>query len=117
MRKLALVVALSLGTVVSYSPSATAQEDAEVKRDPKGVKGISPYNEDLAKGREAFANGDHDGAMTSFEAAIAKDDSKLMGYLLKAQTQLEKGDLAGALQTAEGAKTKQGNEHEQAKLL
>ena len=114
MRKLMLALAL---TFVAPAGAWAQDKDDKVKRDPKGVKGISPYREDLAKGREAFADGDHDGAMESFEAAIAKDGERNIGYLLKAQVQLSKGDLASATKTAETAQNKAGTEEDTAKVL
>lgn len=108
-----LVVILASSLMAS---TASAQDDG-VKRDPDGVTGISPYNEALAKGREAFTKNDHEGAITAFDEAIAKDGSRVLAYLLKAQAQLEKGDLAGATATAESANGKKGTEEEQSKVV
>lgn len=118
MRKMLLAGAVALSFVAAPAAAKDKKKaDTAIKRDPKGVKGISPVREDLAKGRQAFADGDHDGAIDAFDAAIAKDSARMMGYLLKAQTQLAKGDLEGARKTAELAKDKRGNEEETAKLL
>lgn len=123
MRKLICVSLLALGFVASPALAQDSPRDkdgddkSEVRRDPKGVKGINPYREHLAKGRTAFANGDHDAAMQAFDAAIAEDGKRMMAFILKAQVQLAKGDLSGAIQTAETAKSKRGNERQTAKLL
>jgi tetratricopeptide (TPR) repeat protein len=93
-----------------------ARADGEVKRDPKGQKGITPYNEELAKGRQAFAGGDHDAAIASFDAAILLERSKLLAYLLKAQALSAKGDLDAAAQIVDEAESKEGTEEQQAKL-
>ena len=111
MFRRALVVIFA-GSLLAANASAQ-----EVKRDPNGVTGISPYNEALAKGREAFTKNDHDGAIAEFDEAIAKDGSRVMAYLLKAQAQLDKGDLAGATATAESANGKKGTEEEQSKVI
>lgn len=113
MRRSVLVV-ICASTLLASTASA---EDGGVKRDPEGVTGISPYNEALAKGRVAFGEGDHDGAIAAFDDAIAKDGSRVMGYLLKAQAQLDKGDLAGATATAQSANGKKGTEEAQSKVL
>lgn len=119
MRKLLVAgsLALSLIAAPAFGQEDAGDEAATVKRDPKGVKGISPYREKLATGRTAFANGQNDGAIEAFDAAIAEDGAAMMAYLLKAQVQLAKGDLAGAMKTAETAKSKRGNEQTTAKLL
>ncbi|MEQ9319017.1 MAG: tetratricopeptide repeat protein, partial [Polyangiaceae bacterium] len=106
------LVVIFAGSLLAATASAQ-----EVKRDPNGVTGISPYNEALAKGREAFTKNDHDGAIAAFDEAIAKDGSRVMAYLLKAQAQLDKGDLAGATATAESANGKKGTEEEQSKVI
>jgi hypothetical protein len=105
--------------VAALAPSASAQPKpgAEVRRDPAGTKGISPYMEELAKGRTAFQRKDTAAAIAAFDAAIAKDPERLLGYLLKAQAQLAKGDLDGAFSTAAVGRTKNGTEPEQGKLL
>ena len=106
----ALLFALAL---LATSPSALADE---VRRDPKGIKGISPTEEHIAKGRAASASGDHDGAIDAFDAAIAEDSARIMPYLLKAQSQLAKGDSEGAYKTARGAQNKRGDVRTVAKL-
>ncbi len=105
------LLGLAMAVVLAMPATAAA---AEVKRDPNGVTGISPYNEDLAKGRAATQKGDPAGAIRHFDAAIAKDD-RLLGHLLKAQAQLLGGDRDAAIQTLEAARSKEGSEAEQAK--
>jgi hypothetical protein len=95
----------------------TSGAKARVRRDPNGIKGISPYMEELAKGRRAFAANDLPGAIAAFDAAITKDKERLLAYLLKAQAQLATGDLEAAHATAATGRTKQGSEAEQSKLL
>jgi hypothetical protein len=107
--------ALALMLASTFAVPAMAKD--EVRRDPKGQTGISPYNEDLAKGRDAFKGGDHGAAIGHFDAAIQKDGQKMMAYLMKAQSQLAKGDLDLALATAETGRAKEGTEDQQAKML
>lgn len=119
MRKLLVAgsLALSLIAAPAFGQDGDGDKSGTVKRDPKGIKGISPYREKLAAGRTAFANGEKDAAIQAFDGAIAEDDAAMLAYLLKAQAQLAKGDLAGAMGTAETAKSKRGNEETTAKLL
>lgn len=117
MRKLAL--ALSLLATFAPLREAHAQEGEakEIRRDPNGITGISPYMEAIAKGRGAFTSGDHAGAISAFDDAIAKDSERALAYLLKAQTQLDQGDLAAATATADQGNGKKGTEAEQSKLV
>ena len=113
-----LLPALALIVASSFALPAVAQDEAgEVKRDPKGQTGISPYNEDLAKGRDSYKNKDYPGAITHFDAAIGKEGGKMLAYILKAQTLLANGDLDAALKLAEEGRSKQGTEGQQAKIL
>ncbi len=120
MRTLLVGCLLSLSLVAAPAFAQSQGGDAkggEVRRDPNGVKGISPYNEHLAKGRTASANGDWAGAVQAFDAAIATDGGRMMAYLLKAQAELGQGDLAAARKAAEEGRAKKGNEATNAKLL
>jgi hypothetical protein len=108
-----LLTCLTLPAAAQDAPAASG----EVKRDPSGIKGISPYNEDLAKGREASAKGDHGAAISHFDAAIAKADNKMLAFLLKSQAQVASGNLDAAIETATVGRGKEGTEEQQAKLM
>lgn len=113
-----IVLALALGvSLVAPRASAQPKDKQEIRRDPQGTKGISPYLEEIAKGRTAFQKEDLAAAIAAFDGAIAKDPERLLGYLLKAQAQLAKDDLDGALATAAAGRTKNGTEAEQSKML
>jgi hypothetical protein len=98
---------------------ATAQDagKAEIRRDPKGIKGISPYNEELAKGRKAFQNKNYDGAITAFKQAIQVQGERMDAYLLMAQAQLAKNAIDDAVKAAEDGRSKPGTEPIQAKMI
>jgi hypothetical protein len=122
MRKIARLLSLtsSLAVTLFLASPAPAQEGAEgqeVRRDPEGITGISPYMEALAKGRAAFTSGDHASAIAAFDDAIAKDGERVLAFILKAQTQLDKGDLAAATATADAGNGKKGSADEQSKLI
>ncbi len=108
---------LTVGLSLSSAPCIASAQDGEVRKDPEGITGISPYNEALAKGRKAFSTGDHAGAISAFDDAIAQKSDKLLAYLLKAQAQLDNGDVASASTTAGAAQDKKGTEQEQSKML
>jgi hypothetical protein len=98
---------------------AVAQDagGSEIRRDPKGIKGISPYNEDLAKGRKAFQDKNYDGAIAAFKDAIGKDGERMDAYLLMAQAQLAKGAVDDAVKSADDGRSKAGTEPVQAKMI
>jgi hypothetical protein len=88
-----------------------------IRRDPAGQKGISPYNEQLAKGRKAFEAKDLDGAIAAFQQAIALEAEPMLGHILLAQAQWAKGDRTAAAQTTQAARQSAGTEPQQSKLL
>jgi tetratricopeptide (TPR) repeat protein len=79
-------------------PAATQAASAKpavaaVKRDPRGIKGISPFSEALKKGDSALVARDFDGAIAAYREAIAKDPQNALGHYRVGEAQLAKGDL------------------------
>lgn len=116
MRK-ACGLSLALSLVLAVGAASAQDKPKEIRRDPNGVTGISPFMEEVAKGRKAFVEKNVDGAIASFEKATREDDRKALGYLLLAQALMEKGELTEALLTIEAGQKKDGSEDEQAKLM
>lgn len=108
---------LSVAEVSAAGSKGAGVGSDGVRRDPAGQKGISPYNERLAKGRKAFESKDLDGAIAAFEQAVASDKQPMTGYILLAQARWAKGDRAGAAQATEDARQSAGTEAQQSKLL
>ena len=120
MRRTVASIAFALAASWFAPSSAWAQDGdgkQEVRRDPKGQKGISPYMEKLSEGRTASGEGKHDEAITAFDAAMKEDPDKLVPYLLKAQSLLAKGELDAAIEAAASGRQKQGTAAERSKLL
>lgn len=111
-----MILALALAGAAVATPAVAqgSKPSGEIHRDPKGV---SPYHQELAKGRKAVQAKNLDGAASAFESAIAKDPTQMHGYLLLAQVHLAKGDLDGALETAEKGRSKAGSDDVKSKLL
>lgn len=63
-----------------------------VRRDPQGVKGISPFWESLKKGDAAFAARDFDAAIAAYKEAITKEPQNALGFYRLGEAQLAKGD-------------------------
>lgn len=109
MRKLTILLGLSacLGVAngalaADKAAAASDGKDAKsdgpqigsdgVRRDPKGVKGISPYLEMIAKGDRAVVARDFDGAIAAYREAIKLDPEKALGHYRVGSAQLAKGD-------------------------
>lgn len=99
-----------LGAALLFSPTALAQGKAEkkpaaaapkagageVKRDPQGIVGISPFWESLKKGDDLYVARDFDGAIASFKEAITKEPQNAMGHYRIGEAHLAKNELSEA---------------------
>jgi tetratricopeptide (TPR) repeat protein len=72
--------------------SAPQIGDDGVRRDPKGVKGISPYLEQISKGDRAYVARDFEGAISAYREAIKLDPERGLGHYRVGSAQLAKGD-------------------------
>lgn len=98
MRKLTIV--LGLATVGLAAPAQAQDQKAPdlakssdgVKRDPKGIKGITPYLELIVKGDRAYVARDFDGAIAAYREAIQKEPQNALGHYRIGSAQLAKGD-------------------------
>ena len=107
-----------LGALTIAAPLAAQDaEDKEVRRDPAGQKGISPYNEELARGRKAFAASKYDEAIIFLRRAVEKEKDKMEAYYLIAQVQVAKGDIKAATATINATGSKKGNEALMSRVL
>jgi tetratricopeptide (TPR) repeat protein len=68
----------------------------EVRRDPKGVIGISPFWELLKKGDNAYVARDYDGAISTYKEAITKEPQNALGHYRIGEAHLAKGDMQEA---------------------
>ena len=102
MRKsLALLLGCSLLGLASSAWAADAaappKKSADgVRRDPKGVKGISPFWEAVKKGDSAFIARDFDSAIAAYKEAIAAEPQNALGHYRAGEAQIAKGDLKEA---------------------
>jgi tetratricopeptide (TPR) repeat protein len=70
--------------------------DTGVRRDPRGIKGISPFWEALKKGDSAFIARDFDGAIAAYREAITAEPQNALGHYRAGEAQIAKGDLKEA---------------------
>ncbi|MCH2108101.1 MAG: tetratricopeptide repeat protein [Polyangiaceae bacterium] len=79
----------------SPAPTATRVEltSDDVRRDPKGLKGISPFWEALNKGDASYIARDYGGANSHYQQAIVNEPKNATGHLRVAEVQLKLNDL------------------------
>jgi tetratricopeptide (TPR) repeat protein len=63
-----------------------------VRRDPKGIKGITPHQELINKGDRAYVARDFDGAIAAFREAVQAQPQNALGHYRLGAAQLAKGD-------------------------
>lgn len=102
MRKsLGFVVTCSLliltQSALAADPATPAKPSAgNVRRDPKGIKGISPFWEAVKKGDSAFIARDFDSAIAAYKDAITAEPQNPLGHYRAGEAQIAKGDLKAA---------------------
>jgi tetratricopeptide (TPR) repeat protein len=79
------------------APAAAADATANgLRRDPKGLQGISPAWEAMAKGDAKLASRDLDGAIADYRDAARKNPESALPQYRLAEAQKLKGDLKEA---------------------
>lgn len=76
----------------SDAPAAPAVGADGVRRDPKGIKGISPHLELINKGDRAYVARDFDSALAAYREAIQAEPQNALGHYRAGAVQLAKGD-------------------------
>jgi hypothetical protein len=74
------------------APAAAEPAPGEPRRDPKGIKGISPFWEAIKKGDNAILARDFEGAIAAYREAITSQPQHPMGHYRLGEAQLGKGD-------------------------
>lgn len=87
---------LASASVLCLAVSAAAQGQVPPKRDPQGLKGVSPFWEAVSKGDAAYIARDFDGAIAAYREAIQSDPQNAMGHYRIGSAHLAKGDLREA---------------------
>lgn len=110
-------VALGPASASADPPKSASTGSKEVRRDPEGQRGISPYAEAIAKGEVAYVARDIPGAITAFQDAIKLDTERMLGFFRLGEAQLESGKPDEAESTWQTALGKKGTDDLNAKLL
>lgn len=89
-------------TPSAAAPSSPPQgaAPAEVRRDPAGIKGVSPIWDSLKLGDASFLARDYDAAIKHYREAITKEPQHPLGHLRMAEVLIQKGDFKEAEQSA-----------------
>lgn len=112
-----VAVAVLLGQADASADPPKAAGAKEIKRDPEGKRGISPYNEAIAKGEAAYVARDLPGAVSAFQDAIKLDTDKMLGFLRLGEAMLESGKMDEAETAWTTGLGKKGPDDLNAKLL
>ena len=86
---------LALSVAASAAPKQAAPPSGG-RRDPHGVKGISPFQEAVKKGDDALVARDYDGAIAAYRKAISSEPENALGQYRLGEAQIAKGDLPEA---------------------
>lgn len=97
--------------------AATTGGKKEPKKDPEGIRGISPYMELIAKGEAAFVARDLPGAVSTFQEAIKLDAEKMLGFYRLGEALLASGKVDDADSTWQTALSKKGTDDLNGKIL
>lgn len=92
---------------------AAPKRPTEVPKDPDNVRGISPYEEKIARGKELASQKDWGSSAAAFQEAIQLRPEDPRGYLLLAQAKRD----ADVLEIVERGRTKKGSEVVESKLM
>lgn len=91
------VLAFSFCTpVLAQTEAPSTSPAAPVRRDPKGVTGVSPLWERLAKGDAAAAAHDLDGALALYREAVTENPEEPLGHYRVGQCETLRGNLKEA---------------------
>ena len=99
-----LTSAALLAALLGLSASARAEPGAapkpaaspEVRRDARGIKGISPFYEALQRGDSALLARNVEAAILAYRDALAQEPENALGQYRLGEAQILKGDLPAA---------------------
>lgn len=109
MRKLSWKQGVWMGLACALLAPSVAMAQDTVKRDPRGVQGISPFWEAVNRGDRVFVARDFDNAITEYRDAIANEPQNALGHYRLAEAQIAKGNLEEADATLQNALRFSGN--------
>jgi tetratricopeptide (TPR) repeat protein len=89
-----LALALPAKAIAQDAPKKAAA--GELRRDPKGIQGISPFWESVKRGDNAYVARDYDGAISAYKEAITKEPQNALGHYRVGEAHRAKGEMQEA---------------------
>jgi len=80
------------------APAPAGPAATEIRRDPAGIKGVSPVWDSLKLGDASFIARDYETAIKHYREAITKEPQHPLGHLRMAEALIQKGDFKEAEQ-------------------
>lgn len=117
------VVSLALALPAAAQDKGKADKPAAPaaggpRKDPQGIKGISPFWEAIKKGDDLYLARDYDGAIGAYKDAITKEPQNPLGHYRIGEAHLGKNDTQEAETSWVAALRFVGNDHPlKAKIL
>lgn len=105
------------GDKKAAAEAESAPPASSIRRDPEGITGISPYQELIVKGQNAYTSGDKPGAIAAFQEATQLDSAKMLGFYRLGEALRGSDKLDEASTAYETALGKKGNAALKAKVL
>ena len=93
---LASLLVWNVGAAAEPPATAKPTKAPQLRRDPRGIKGISPFSEALKRGDAALLAHDLEGAIAAYRDAIVKEPENPLGHYRAGEAQVIKGDLKEA---------------------
>ncbi|MEP7049367.1 MAG: tetratricopeptide repeat protein [Pseudomonadota bacterium] len=82
--------------LVTLSAGAAPNGPGPLRKDPKGLKGISQFQEAIKKGDDLFVARDFEGAVAAYTDATTHEPKNALGHYRLGEAQIAAGDLGGA---------------------
>jgi tetratricopeptide (TPR) repeat protein len=96
LRRMVPLFALALAVPATALGQAAPKKAGEVRKDPKGLTGVSPFWESLKKGDNAYVARDYDGAIAAYKEAITKEPQNALGHYRIGEAHLAKEQMQEA---------------------
>lgn len=87
---------LASSLLVTAPAGAAPNGPGPLRKDPKGIKGISPFQEAIKKGDDLFVARDFEGAVAAYTEASSHEPKNPLGHYRLGEAQIAAGDLGGA---------------------
>lgn len=87
---------LASSLLVTVSAAAAPNGPGPLRKDPQGVKGISPFQEAIKKGDDLITAHDLEGAVAAYTEATSHEPKNALGHYRLGEAQVAAGDLGGA---------------------